>query len=83
MVLCRLVGLPLIDVLQNIKAWHPSPFRQGTRFTFLKGFLGINVVFNEEHPDLQNMDSSLMDKVCVRNKARTYRKCPNIIITVD
>lgn len=49
------VNLLLVDALQDIKAWHPSPLRKGTPFTFIKGFLGKYMVLNEEHTRLQNM----------------------------
>lgn len=67
------VGLLPVDVLENIKAWHPFPARQGAPFTFLKGFLGKDMVLNKEHPRLQNMrfDGRSMEIV----KTIEYSKC--------
>lgn len=48
------VGLLPVDMLQNIKAWHPSPVGQGAQFTFIKGLLGKDVVLNKKHPCLQD-----------------------------
>lgn len=57
-----------------LKPGNASPFRKGTTFTYLKGFLGINMGFDHKHPNLQNMDSSLIDTVQVGKKAKTCSK---------
>lgn len=49
------VHLLPVDVLQDIKAWHPVPPSQGGTYAFIIVHLWKHVVLNEEHADLQNV----------------------------